>query len=617
MILNDKRREAEMILIELERPAPFDSHTIITWANRAVKAAERFSLEVELARALYLRGLAHIAVWRERVTGKGDGAGRNAYKDAEGDLERSFNLFIDAEKVQRQKQQEHVERQRQRDKARERTKDRMDNVGAVLEQLRCRSIQAALGLARFYEYDNAPGKAMNWIKKAIARCDEISTNVVAAIAHEALADLLYNTGDVDGSIEESRKALTIRRQLNDMEGTATTLARLAAAHHGRNEIEAALQYNTESRALYEQGAHHYKVIGEKARSTLCQYHLLTSRRTEAELRLSRHEALTALELATRVLKDYETLDEEIGTQVELAAIDNIHENIVHTYIIIGTAYESLGQLESALDQCAKAFTLAKQHGRPHLLLPILLHVGRIHRLRGEIPDALGAFRNAVEIADAANNRRLQAQFHRELSETFQADCQFEQALEHYKRFAELQELIAGSERQAMIAIQRVRFDTDQSELETRVLRERNALLENELANFVVTVGLREESSATDHSAKKEEHRPEGAERESANKWIYFQNLLDARYPGFLRLLRERAPTLTKTHLQICSLMRLGLNNKEVATALRMGLRTLQSHRNDIRKRLPGIPCKDLVTWLLTVTSSIPDGFIIPTDRKQQ
>lgn len=613
LIPGDKWYESEMILGVLEQPTPFPSREVVSWATRAVQAAEKHNRTAELARALYLRGVAYLTLWREKVAAGGPDAGRSDREHAEADLNRSFKRFLEAEQEYREDRQRQAERQRRRDKAREQMKVVPDN--AVIERLRCGSVQAALGQARLLEYGNAPGDALRWIRKAITRCDEMPLNAVAATAYEALGELLRNTGDIDAAIEELRRALTIRRQLSDTEGTAAVLARLAAVHHERGETDAALQYNRESHGLYERAARGYTMMGNKAKAAFCRYHMLGVRRNEAELLLALCEPVNALELAARVLEGYDMLSQEKQDPADLATVGDIHENVVNTYVIIGRAHEMLGQLEPALDQYAMAYTRAKQHGRPHLLLPILLHVGRAHRTRGEIIDALSAFRNALEIARATGNYRLQAQFHRQLSETLQSDRQFEQALEHYKRFAEIQEELAGSERQTAIAVQRVRFDTEQRELETRVLRERNALLEDELAYFVITVGLRDESAAagqTEYSTRNSEQASpstpsqKNSERESAYKWVYFQNLLDARYPGFLKTLRERASALTEKHLQVCSLMRLGLGNKDVAKALRIDLRTLQSHRNDIRKRLPGTPSSDLVTWMLNVTSPVSD-----------
>lgn len=67
---------------------------------------------------------------------------------------------------------------------------------------------------------------------------------------------------------------------------------------------------------------------------------------------------------------------------------------------------------------------------------------------------------------------------------------------------------------------------------------------------------------------------------------------------FTRTLRNKMSLLSPRQLEICGMIKNGMKNKEIATLAGISLRTVETHRNDIRKKL-GISGDDtnLVTYL--------------------
>jgi len=67
---------------------------------------------------------------------------------------------------------------------------------------------------------------------------------------------------------------------------------------------------------------------------------------------------------------------------------------------------------------------------------------------------------------------------------------------------------------------------------------------------------------------------------------------------FGRKISEKEWNLTPKEIKICDLIRNGLGNKEIAGLLNTSVRTIESHRNNIRKKL-GISGKavNLTTYL--------------------
>lgn len=68
--------------------------------------------------------------------------------------------------------------------------------------------------------------------------------------------------------------------------------------------------------------------------------------------------------------------------------------------------------------------------------------------------------------------------------------------------------------------------------------------------------------------------------------------------GFTRTLRNRISQLSPRQLEICNMIKSGCKNKEIADLMGISLRTVETHRNAIRKKL-GISGDDtnLVTYL--------------------
>jgi DNA-binding CsgD family transcriptional regulator len=83
-----------------------------------------------------------------------------------------------------------------------------------------------------------------------------------------------------------------------------------------------------------------------------------------------------------------------------------------------------------------------------------------------------------------------------------------------------------------------------------------------------------------------------------NAWDTFNERFQELHQDFLRTLAQRFPTLTQGELRICALLKINLSTKEIASILRVSVRTVEDHRNNIRKKL-GLTSKDnFATFLL-------------------
>jgi len=68
-------------------------------------------------------------------------------------------------------------------------------------------------------------------------------------------------------------------------------------------------------------------------------------------------------------------------------------------------------------------------------------------------------------------------------------------------------------------------------------------------------------------------------------WETFEFYLDALHNDLFKQLRERYPKLTQTEIQLCSMIRMNLSNKEIAHKLHISTRGVETRRYRLRKKL--------------------------------
>ncbi|WP_298514866.1 tetratricopeptide repeat protein [uncultured Kordia sp.] len=78
-----------------------------------------------------------------------------------------------------------------------------------------------------------------------------------------------------------------------------------------------------------------------------------------------------------------------------------------------------------------------------------------------------------------------------------------------------------------------------------------------------------------------------------NSAIDFQNKVDVLNTAFYEKLHEKYPTLTKTEVKLCSLIRLNIDNNEIAILQNVALESVYRSRSRLRKKLNLSPEEDL------------------------
>ena len=431
------------------------------------------------------------------------------------------------------------------------------------------------------ELANAAGDAagaLHWYLAALDACVDCTSRSAKIKVFEALGHLYSGLGDYTRALEHHFESLSLHEADADRIGIGVTYAAIGTTYALSGDHDEAYSYANRALVAFRQSGNRYLEV--QALSNL------------SSILYSRGELATALEYSLTAVTIYEALDDRLHTAASLVTVGNI--------------YERQGDLDAALHCYLRAMRLLGDNVDERLHVSILASVGNIYRITGAYNEALFMFEQALRISQEIDEPRFEYQLHESLSQVYEDLALPAQALEHHKLFARLRNELAGQERQKAIAELQVRFEVEQAAREREQLRARAAELEsenerkqNELLSLALNLVQKDELLETLEAQLRELRlggdRDNGvvdrllteidSNRAADANWKVFEQQLEVLHPDLIRRLSERYPTLTQTELKVCSLASINLSNKDIASMLYMSVRTAETHRLKIRRKL--------------------------------
>ena len=80
----------------------------------------------------------------------------------------------------------------------------------------------------------------------------------------------------------------------------------------------------------------------------------------------------------------------------------------------------------------------------------------------------------------------------------------------------------------------------------------------------------------------------------------YSDQFNAAYPGYLEYLTRTFSDLTTADLKLCTFLRMNLNTKEMAEIMGLSVRSVESRRYRLRKKLDLSKDEDLVSKLISL-----------------
>ena len=186
------------------------------------------------------------------------------------------------------------------------------------------------------------------------------------------------------------------------------------------------------------------------------------------------------------------------------------------------------------------------------------------------------------------------------AEALEAKGDFEQALIHWKVASNIKEEMLGAEKQRAITSIQIRSATEKLEKERTLLRKGMKLKSQEIERMAMDLTERNELIRNTSRRVKEVvkltrdgHTTRSKLDELLSDLSYTLEEKKAVLPNEFQLLHRDMlqklsidyPALSLTERKVCVLLREALSTKQIANILKISTRTVDGHRNKIRKKM--------------------------------
>jgi len=337
-------------------------------------------------------------------------------------------------------------------------------------------------------------------------------------------------------------------------------------------------------------------------------------------------------------KEWEMLSEIGSTYIQMARYDEaaayLEESLAvllpttdmnalaRTYRSIGAIQQERGRNEEAYETFTWLLTVLDPSTKPLLYATICLDIGLLLSRQDNYREALDWCARSLElmteesgtfISDAHMVHFLLATIHEHLGDA-------QQALDHLREFHRLKEKSRGTEQRQRLERTEERIETEKRAAALRIQRENAERLEQEMR-----VRTQELSRLGAHATQTGEFLADLKRQISGilptvsepltddlttilgdiqthivsdGNWYLFEEQFRRLSPGFLTSLHERVPDLTPTELKICAFISMGCSSKEIAPIFSISIRSVETYRFRIRKKL-GLANSDDLTIYLT------------------
>ncbi len=218
---------------------------------------------------------------------------------------------------------------------------------------------------------------------------------------------------------------------------------------------------------------------------------------------------------------------------------------------------------------------------------------------GHLQKAEEYLNNGLSLVHEIKDKHWEMKYLRLRSDLYAARGDFERAYEAYKHFHNFEKVLLKEtmgERVKMIVAQ---HDLLEKKREAELYKLRSETLERELLSKTSHLAseseqlarFREEmkqilslNTSAEQVLRKIKQKIQELPR-TAVKWEEYDKYFHDVHPDFVKDLLEKYPDLSRTETKICSLLKVGLTTREIASILNLSDRSVENHRYRIRKKL--------------------------------
>jgi tetratricopeptide (TPR) repeat protein/transcriptional regulator with XRE-family HTH domain len=292
---------------------------------------------------------------------------------------------------------------------------------AVLRADRAGETRALLGLGAAHLWRGELDEAAGCFRRSLQLCRDGDDGVWRARALNSLGVVERRLGRYDSAARVQQEAVALAVDNADVTGEARALNNLAVTEHLRGRSRAAADHLDDALALFSQAGD--RTGQANALHNLGKVEMLRGRTAAAADRLGR-----ALDL-------YRRLGNLRG---EATTLD-----------CLGVAHTTAGQTDRAADHFEASLAIFRRIGDPAGVASAYNGLGEVARARGR--SDVAAVQHAAALEAAGGSLEQQARAHRGLAIAGRARGDQVDAIEHYKRAADLYRALGAAEADEMLA----------------------------------------------------------------------------------------------------------------------------------------------------------------------
>lgn len=168
--------------------------------------------------------------------------------------------------------------------------------------------------------------------------------------------------------------------------------------------------------------------------------------------------------------------------------------------------------------------------------------------------------------------------------------------------------ISSAIRQKQFSEEKLKLAEHNSDLEQQILKNKINELNNQLKNQMLLLAQKNEvllklkEQLTDNpNSTSNIHRIIQTALVEQNYWDEFLEQFNKTEPGFINLLQTKYPQLTINEVRLCSLIRIGIENKAISSILQVSPSAIEKARYRIRKKINLSPQTSLDKAIFEIT----------------
>jgi len=312
-------------------------------------------------------------------------------------------------------------------------------------------------------------KAMALTFEALSLLDGKDPSAELVQILHVLGQVFFQLGNFPEALDYLLKGLNIVELLGLPHEEVKLLTTIGTIYHESGDLD-------QSQTMYYRVLRILRELGEHDQEVQVLNRLALTLDARGNFEQAAQRAHRALQIATEI--GSETL-----TSLSLATIGQIEVD--------------RGDPNSAVDRLESALTIAKKRQLRARIVEIKRYLGKAYALLGRQGDALDMLHAAISVAEEIDARVEYYRCQQLLAAVFEADGDYEHALEHYKLFHAAKETIFNEVADQRLASLKVTHQVEQVKKDVEIYLLRNVALQQEVEERIRANEALQELAITD------------------------------------------------------------------------------------------------------------------------